>query len=760
MPQDLNFDFGSYNKPTPSTPPSPRNPPKASPQGGLNFDFGSYPSSSSQPRVSPETGPPSEEGFADRFSRYATQSVAKTAIGVDIGDFYDKGMRALNSVLPKEHQGAYATRLMEGIGRAVPETADFFMSPTGMALAALHVIPATLPLAVGLDFIYGGYQALKTIPSVIDAARDYQDPDKVSQAFKDIAFTVMAHRGTRMAGRKGGLGERLLERPTDIVNLTNTLLHADPIDKLKFIDAHTNPQTPAEARNNWLHSAPFFNTMSKILDVPKPKLMEAVAYQVEVRNNFIEVAKLRVAKLAYDFRQEVPAEERTIQKMGYVLEGSATAEEVGLSPGARKWIGRIKGWNREVEQMFRDAYGDDVKLRDPETYLMHKWGFDQPGEFQAENNFSGLGAGRRVMRDPQLRQRVIESYKIGIEDHGLKPKFNDIATLLTVRNEIAATAIANQRVANIMTQMGLVISESEFIKAKRGGGVEGWEKLDSKPLERSVYAGHRPGGEAIFKTRPVYAHPHVKAPLEAILGEGFKFRDPDTGKMTWLGRMEYLRAYGKKNALGFSFFHPWAISEQAQAIQMGNRANKIKAIGGAFKSTYFLNPDAYKGLKSGIWEIRGKGTPHAPPVLGIRYEASLDAVSHGLRLGTADAERTISNVMRNKRFESPSIDKTVGPLVRGIGNIHYVMDRGLWDFYLPGQMLHAYETIVARELAIKPRKGEALVSLKHEATKHVNKVFGTESLESMLLSPKARTVANFALMAPVWTFSNFRVLTN
>jgi hypothetical protein len=98
---------------------------------------------------------------------------------------------------------------------------------------------------------------------------------------------------------------------------------------------------------------------------------------------------------------------------------------------------------------------------------------------------------------------------------------------------------------------------------------------------------------------------------------------------------------------------------------------------------------------------------------------------------------------------------------KAIGNFHYVLNRGLWDFYMPGQMVQAAEGIFAKEMRLRPRTSpEEIANLRYEISKHINKVFGTESLESMLLSPKVRFLLNFALFAPVWTFSNLRVITN
>jgi hypothetical protein len=226
------------------------------------------------------------------------------------------------------------------------------------------------------------------------------------------------------------------------------------------------------------------------------------------------------------------------------------------------------------------------------------------------------------------------------------------------------------------------------------------------------------------------------------------------------GYLEALRSFGKQNAVGFSLFHNWAISEQSQAIAIGTKG--IKGKPDAISGTFAFNPDYWRGIKSGVWEIVKKpDRAGSPPVLGIKHQVALDWVQHGLRLGTADAEGAVVKAMQESTFNNPVLNRTAGTALRAAGRIHYVLNRGLWDYYLPGQMMHAADMIFGNEMRLRPRSNpEEIASLKHEITQHVNKVFGTESLEALMIHPKMRYALNFALFAPVWTFSNFRVLTN
>jgi hypothetical protein len=255
------------------------------------------------------------------------------------------------------------------------------------------------------------------------------------------------------------------------------------------------------------------------------------------------------------------------------------------------------------------------------------------------------------------------------------------------------------------------------------------------------------------------------------MGESFDTFDRDTGDRTAFGYADAFRAAGKQNALGFSFFHPMAIAEQAAAIQIGTR--KARGIIPAIKTLPLINMDYWKGVSTGGWELLSPKNRALAEKLGIRrYDPppyseprrslSLDAVGNaGISLETRDAERVITSTMQRLHFENPVLEHTVGMAARGLGNIHYVMNRALWDFYLPAMQLLSYETILKHEMLLKPNRTEAEVAfLKRDIGTHVNQISGTENLEAMLLHPKAQQLANFAMFAPVWSLSNFRVLTN
>lgn len=719
--------------------------------------------------------------------QYATQPLSKSVFGKDLSEIYDTISSNFNEHLPEEWKGSKAIQLTERVARAGPEIADFLTSPVGVGLTALHLFKATRPVAVFADRALQGYQVVHTIPSVIEATKNPTDMDKVGDAIKDIAMTYSIGRGLKSeAAKKNAMFSPVsMDRKMSADNFIETMRNAPLGRKFEVLESMIAPRNISEKRSRWMYETPVVRDIAAVLDVPKPKLTAAAASLLDDRRILINTEAHRAAVFVDDWKRAVPESDQDIRKLGYVLEGTHTADQVGLSEDGRKALPAIREWNRQVEKLLKGAYGDDVKLHDPETYLMHKLGYtddmditNQHGSSEKARYAGFLGARRTILRDPQLRPRIpgstwFELLEGGISEEtrkfrldegivnkqgeplmaripeGMAPVSDNVFDLIMMRHRIAATAIANQRFANTLRDMGLLISEQ-----KADGPIAAWPKAEATALERAVYGGRSYGDETILVKKPVRVHPAIQKPVEAIFGKGVGLFDPATGHRTLAGYADWFRAFGKQNAVGISLFHHWAISEQVHAIQIGTDILG-KGIPRGLKGTFLFDPELYKGLKSGIWEVRKKANGTRPPVLGLKRNVASDAISHGLNLGTADAEGAIVKALRESNV--PLLKK---PL-RWLGNLHYINNRGLWDFYLPGQMMNSYETILSKELAIKPNRTEAeITSLKREVTNHLNKVFGTEGLDAMFLSPKTRFWMNFVLFAPVWTFSNFRVVTN
>jgi hypothetical protein len=716
-------------------------------------------------RATPPAAPQSEPWYS--------RSIPKMIFGGDLEDLYDNFVGHLNSKYPDQEPG-YWTKFAQRVIRKAPEAVDFLMSPIGIPLTVGHAFPQTRPFAVAADRLLGGYQVVKTGPAILGAIKDPSDPEKVADAATDMVMSFGILKGAAKMARGGNklFAPVAKDRKISADQFFDVLKNAPVDQKLKVLNDTIKPQTRGEALSKKLYESPITRQVAMILDIPKPKHVAALASLVEDRNIIVEYERLRAAEFVDRFKRTVPKEDRDIRKIGYVLEKTHTPEQVGLGKEATEFVNELRAWNKHsykfLEDSYKETYGKDYKvhLHDPETYVMHKIGFTD--DIETTNNHTteerarfaaSVGASRRMLYDPQLRPRIPGStWQYLIEERGFEPISYDVADLIMARHNIAATTVANQRFANVLRDAGLIVSEkmAQPGKDKATGkrtptGYELWPTADARSLERAVFAGRTNEDEAILRKMPVRVHPAVKPAVDAIFAEGFRLRDPKTGTMTVPGALEWFRSFGKQNAVGVSFFHHWSISEQTHAAFVGAEGAGLKGLGKAIKGTFLFNPDFYRGIKTGLWEVREKANGYRPPVLGLKHAEALDAVKHGLTMGTADMEGAIVKSLRTSNWRA----------MRWLGNLHYINNRALWDFYLPSQMLNSYETIFNKEMSLRPRNTpEEITELKREVARHVNKVFGTEGLNQLFMHPKTRFLLNFALFAPVWTFSNFRVLSN
>jgi hypothetical protein len=158
-------------------------------------------------------------------------------------------------------------------------------------------------------------------------------------------------------------------------------------------------------------------------------------------------------------------------------------------------------------------------------------------------------------------------------------------------------------------------------------------------------------------------------------------------------------------------------------------------------------------MKTRVWEAMSKADDK-PPVLQMKRSAMIEWLKAGLSVRSNDSEGALVRWLR----ERPA------PF-RHLGHLNYIFNRSLWDFYMQGGMLMSAETVFAKEMALmqrrlgRPLKPEEISSLRKAVADHINRVWGAENLETLLITPKMRQVLNWALFAPLWTLSNLRILT-
>ncbi len=448
---------------------------------------------------------------------------------------------------------------------------------------------------------------------------------------------------------------------------------------------------------------------------------------VEERENMVNVQNYRAGKLAYELRRDVPKAERDVRKLGYVLQGSLTAEEASLSPAAIKALERIRKYNEGTVAILRMVYGNDIPLQDAENYLAQIWHLP-------EDKNARQGAAKRLLRDPFLKKKTIDSYKDGIE-MGMSPKHDDIADIITVRSDYLAKAAANYQLATALKELGLTATD-KMIKAYEDAGIihDYVRAPDDTVLRNASYAGRTKRGAVILKDRPVYVRKDALAAVETIFSKGF------TGDL--YAAWDFFRATSKMLILGGTFFHHVALSEQGHGIFVGS-GHPVKAL----KATFFMNPNFYRGAASGLLRLVGR-EGLTPPV--FRTEHTADWLAHGLETRSRDSE---GQVLRTLRERQSRLGKAVGGTV---ANLVGVWNSALWDFYHTGLMLEAANTLLADEIkkAGPDISRERLSDLKKAIARQVNYAFGAINFNRLLLTRKTQQLMDTMLLAPAWTSSN------
>ena len=510
--------------------------------------------------------------------------------------------------------------------------------------------------------------------------------------------------------------------------------------------------------NAWLREP------AKIINIPKPRMMQVSADVVFDGAAFLAKRSVDINRMLYDWQKVVPVEDRDVRKMGYVIQGSATAEEVGLSPQARSMLPIIREWTKAQDELLYGTYGQDLPLQESDTYLTQAW------KMQNADQATRTRARRTLMNDPFLKKKTIDNYKFGIEELHLEPRYNDIFDLLRLRADFASKAIANRRMAGWFRDLGAIITEAEHAKLRPAMKLTKTGEQGQTPTgvpygseTNRAFADWQPATEAValyraaytdkpmepgMKLAPVYVHPDFYDAVNAWFGKGFDNPVFNTS--------EVVRALGKKTALTFSMFHHWALSEQAQAIY-ATRKNPITTL----SKTFFFNPEFYRGVKSGIWEAvhRDGG---APPAMRIDEKIVGDAVEHGLNLKSEETEHFLYSKIQDMAMSHNLIQKAIGVTGKPVTAVLKGWDRALWDYYHQGMMLDCYEMLKSQELAkLGPDASPAKIKeTKRAIAEHINNAFGSVNFTKMLLSPKIRQSLNWMFLAPAWTFSNIRVLTS
>jgi hypothetical protein len=711
----------------------------------------------------------------------ATRSVIQDVAGSDVLESgRQKIASAVGKILPASMQGSFLNDFADEASKAGPGFVNFMTSPVGLTLLGAHMFPASAPYAAVADVVLGGQQALQAIPDVASAIGDYKNGRKWGRAMVDLLGAY--------AGLKGGarVGEALRTMPADIKGGTPMLqaysdafrrttpppppLSTRAADLKARLDAATTPEekadiiaeaeTPTNLRERieqQLYRKPVVRTAVNLLvpGVRKPPLGELGQYMVNEYVGTINRETNRALRMMDTIRRTVPAEERDVTRMGYAMEGDAP-QGGPLSPEGKKALEPIKQLNRERDVLSIAAGVSQDALRDPETYLRHYWNFNAPGS-------TIRGFATRMMNDPSWQARKIGSLKLGMTPkeqggYGLTPRYRDVTDIAFRRHIEGIRTIENQKFANQLRDYGLIVDPT---KSNRRGST--WpQAVESPALSRAVFSGKTPEGDVTLRPKAPLVHPDIKMAVSAIFAEPWGGRNAGDTERAIANATNQITAFTKQIGVGLSVFHENIISTIATAHAAG--AGGLEMVPRIAKAVAWpLDPEFIRGIKDGIWVVRGRkgAAPEAPVSVRLSSDSINPWLETNLNFNSSESEAAAIETARNAFNNSGTLLKAVGAPIRALGDLQYVFNHALFDYYLQGQMLHTAEHLYAAELnhlGVGATEADRL-NLRREISDHTNRAYGAENWQQLLITPKGAQALRATLFAPMWTLSTLRTLT-
>jgi len=713
--------------------------------------------------------PPAVESKSGGFMEKATEPFLKMVTGKGLQEtIWDPKEESIKSALPydiRHDPGGYTGRLFTELAKQGTGVVDFAASPAGITLIGAHYVPYLNVAAFLVDM---GLSTKGAVEAGKYALASFKDPSPENLA-RTVAGTMMAIGGFKggVASMRSNFAHMGTAEPPPIRDLVRKSVsremegkkaevigtkagelesYAEKGATKAGIRPGPDPHAKAEATRKAIHDFPVVGDIARLLGVPANRLKAMSMDMMGERSKTLQEMRREYNRVVSEIRRDVPPEWRKIENMGYVIEGDLpiTAMPEAYRPSVQKLI----DYNIRHAEYLKQGYAGDKQLylRDAPTYLSHIWKFEDAN--QAER------AGRALIKDPFLKQRKIDSYKEGIA-LGFKPRFTDVTDIVQARGDFAARALSNFKMATALRKLGVLASEGEAGKAN----LRHWKiAKDSTALYRAVYAGKIRGGDA-YTYKPVRVHPDFATAVDTA------FSPAMSSKGFW-GGWENLTTLSKSLVLHYSLFHHWSLSEQAHALYTPRHPLL------AAKSTFLFNPEFYRGLHASLWDVLPEGgrkiigKPALPPFIRLSAERAKPYIDAGLNLDSEErASQVVGYLKKLGTSEGPSWAKLLGkPLdkvTNAMANITAGMDKSLWDYYMPGLMIKAFDTIKSDEinkLSDAGRTPEAVAEIERATSELVNNAFGAINFDNLLVYPMMRRTLKVGILAPAWTISNFRPL--
>lgn len=360
-----------------------------------------------------------------------------------------------------------------------------------------------------------------------------------------------------------------------------------------------------------------------------------------------------------------------------------------------------------------------------ENYVTHIWDIPKNKVHTVAKYFA--------TKNPTLQKRYIATISEGVNKFNLKPKTLDIAEILGVYDNLRYTTIANNKLVQTLSRLGLskradkapadwkLINHPAF---KRSKIVKGKLPAGQVMLEPGKGAMHATTKGLLRKESFSKVHPEIAAEIESLLAKPFE--------AGWINKLESVNSLAKRLNLSLSMFHPVALFESSVAT-MG------------WRKTAAISLKALKDFAMG-----------KDPLVFAKSPLTRDAIKHTLAIGMptdAVAGKFYGMLDKVEKAARPGLMKAG---VRGTRGLSKIWDKGLWDYFHNNLKLTAYEHLTHQTLKQAKYAKLPVGKVKQEVAQFVNDTFGGQAWDILGKSDKWVQSMHWALLSPDWTYSTLR----
>ena len=382
--------------------------------------------------------------------------------------------------------------------------------------------------------------------------------------------------------------------------------------------------------------------------------------------------------------------------------GRPDLQELISNPEIRKKLYPVVQEFREMFKKYWDSQVDfnkDLSEFEKENYITHIWKIP-------ENKRVGVGSWFTTHNKFQ-KGRYIETLFEGIEEWGLKPKYNDVLDIFNTYTNLTTRVLANNmfvRDIKTLNKDGInLILPGHLAPAN-------WVEI-AVPAMKNSYT-------------QVYnkVHPDLVKPLNVIFG--------GTNSGTIGRSYDIIGGFVKKSQLSLSLFHHLALSEAG--VPVAGIKNTLRILKG-------LPVEGFWKMKQGSWINTGLARDFIENggQLGASRDIPIEDIRGALK-GFSDATRNI-----------PVINK----LTKGFLIFNEKWDAALWDWLHDGFKVYAYENIISKT---DPAKIKDMKIFKREMAQFVNDTFGGQNWDILMYHPNTVKTLSRLLLSADWTVSTMR----